>query len=105
MLEKAFGEVYEEKKQNAYEAAGERGERRRKRGGGRKGALPEIGDKSLFVQFYLKVYPTSDVLSAFFGLSCSKACENLHRLLPVLYEILSALGVLPHRGFDSIDEI
>ena len=78
VLEKAFGAVYEEKKQKAYETAVKRGERKRKRGGGRKGALPEIGDKQLFVQFYLKVYPTFDVLSAFFGLSRSKACENIH---------------------------
>ncbi len=104
-LEKAFGAVYEEKKQKAYEAAVKRGERKRKRGGGRKGALPEIGDKLLFVLFYLKVYPTFDVLSAFFGLSRSKACENIHRLLPVFHETLSALGVLPHRSFDSIDEM
>jgi len=104
-LEKAFGAVYEEKKQKAYEAAVKRGERKRKRGGGRKGALPEIGDKLLFILFYLKVYPTFDVLSAFFGLSRSKACENIHRLLPVFHETLSALGVLPHRSFDSIDEM
>lgn len=104
-LEKAFGKTYEDKKQKAYEESVERGERKRKRGGGRKGGLPTIGEKLLFLLFYLKVYPTFDVLGFFFGMSRSKACENVHRLLPILYETLSQLGVLPHRDFESVEEM
>lgn len=104
-LKKAFDEVYEELKQKEYEEAVERGERKRKRGGGRKGNLPTIADKLLFVLFYLKVYPTFDVIAGFFGMSRSKACENLHNLLPVLNETLARLGVLPHRTFDTVDDM
>jgi len=104
-LEEVFEETHEDLKQKAYEEAVERGERRRKRGGGQKGALPETGDKLLFVLYYLKTYPTFDALSAVFGMSRSKACENIHRLLPVLYAALSRIGVLPHRSFDSVDDM
>jgi hypothetical protein len=104
-LEKAFDDVYEEQKQNEYEEAVERGERKRKRGGGRKGSLPTIREKLLFVLFYLKVYPTFDVLAGFFGMSRSKACENLHQLLPILNKTLARLGVLPHRKFDTVEEM
>ena len=104
-LEKEFGRVYEEKKQKDYNDAVGRGERVRKPGGGRRGALPTVGDKLMFVLFYLKVYPTFDVLAAFFGMSRSKACENIHRLLPVLHDTLSGIGVLPHRRFDSVAEM
>lgn len=104
-LKKNFDEVYEEQKQKEYEEAVERGERKRKRGGGRKGNLSTIEDKLLFVLFYLKVYPTFDVLAGFFGMSRSKACENLHKLIPVLNETLARLGVLPYRNFDSVDEM
>ena len=75
--EEKFGEVYEDLRQRAYEEAVERGERKRKRGGGRKGSLPTIGDKLLFILYYLKNYPTVDVISCFFNMSRSKACENL----------------------------
>ena len=104
-LKKAFEEVYEEIKQEEYEKAVERGERKRKRGGGRKGNLPTIEDKLLFVLFYLKVYPTFDVLALNFGMSRSKACENLHNLLPILAKTLLNLGFLPERKFDTVDEM
>lgn len=104
-LEEVFGKAYEDKKRKDYEASVERGERKRKRGGGRKSALLTIGDKLLFLLFYLKTYPTFDVLAAFFGMSRSKACENVHRLLPILHEALSHLGVLPHRNFDNVEEM
>ncbi len=103
-LQQSFGEVYEEKQQEAYEQAVARGERTRKRGGGRKGTLATIADKLFFVLYYFKVYPTFDVLATFFSMARSKACENLHRLAPFLQETLSRLGVLPHRDFKSVEE-
>ena len=103
-LHQSFGEVYEEKQQEAYEQAAARGERTRKRGGGRKGTLATIADKLFFVLYYFKAYPTFDVLATFFHMARSKACENLHRLAPFLQETLLRLGVLPHRNFKSVEE-
>ncbi len=100
-----FAGVYEEILQKAYEEAVGRGERKRKRGGGRKSRLPTAGEKLFFVLYYLKVYPTFDVFAAVFGMSRSKACENLHRLLPILHETLRRIGVVPKRRFESVEEL
>jgi len=104
-LKEKFGETYENIQETAYKEAVRCGERKRKRGGGRKGALPAISDKLMFLLFYLKTYPTFDVIASVFNMSRSKACENFHRLLPVLYETLSDIGTLPRRSFDSVEEM
>ena len=71
--------------------------RHRKPGGGRKGALPTPEQKLFFILFYLKNYPTFDVLGALFNLSPAKACENVKELLPILKNAQQHLHVLPHR--------
>ncbi len=92
------------KKERAYRKGFEAGKRQRKPGGGQKGKLPTAHEKLVFLLYYLKVYPTFDVLGAQFGMNRSKACENLHRLLPVLYEALENLGVMPKREFKTVEE-
>ncbi len=76
-LEK-FTEVFTRKKskENAHEI------RKRKPGGGRKGYLPTIEIKLLFILYYLKAYPTFDVLADRFGFSTSRANRCLHKLMP-----------------------
>jgi len=46
--------------------------RQRKSGGGRKGVLSTPEQKLFFILFYLKNYPTFDVLGALFDLSPPK---------------------------------
>lgn len=75
--------------------------RKRKPGGGRKGALPTHEIKLLFVLYYLKAYPTFDVLADRFGLSTSRANQHLHRLMPILEESLTELEVMPIRNFED----
>ena len=62
-------------------------------------------DKLLFLLYYFKVYPTFDVLGTQFEMSRSKANENLYKLLPVLYQTLVDLEVMPHREFATPDEL
>jgi DDE superfamily endonuclease/Helix-turn-helix of DDE superfamily endonuclease len=71
--------------------------RQRFPGGGRTGALPEPGQKLLFLLVYLKTYPLQVVMAELFGLSQPRVNHWLHRLLPVLRDALDALGVLPQR--------
>ena len=104
-IEEAFSKVYEERKAQAYEEGKIKGKRQRAPGGGKKGALRTIRDKVVFLLYYLKVYPTFDVLGAQFGLSRSKACENVHKLAPILHQALAYLEVLPHRTFQSVQEL
>lgn len=79
--------------------------RQRKPGGGRKSAigLPEC--QLFFILFYLKNYPTYDVLSFTFNISRSCACESVQRLLPVLIKTLKNLKVLPKRMSDPPEEL
>ena len=73
--------------------------RQRRPGGGRKGALSTPELKLFFLLFYLKTYPTFDVLGSLFDLSPPKANEQVKKLLPVLKEAEKRLQVLPHRHF------
>ena len=62
-------------------------------------------EKLLFLLYYLKSYPTFDVLGAVFHLSRSRACLNLHDWIPALYQSLVNLGVMPHRTFETPKEL
>jgi hypothetical protein len=79
--------------------------RQRRAGAGRKGHLPSTEQKLLLVLYYLKSYPTFDVLGATFGLHRSKAHRYVKQLAPALHLTLSELGVLPARRITSIDDM
>ncbi|MFZ1643628.1 MAG: transposase family protein [Candidatus Contendobacter sp.] len=80
----------------------QRGQRERQPGGGRKGALSTPELKLFFILFYLKNYPTFDVLGGLFNLSPGKAEENVMKLLPLLKQAEKCLQVLPHRHFKPL---
>ncbi len=61
--------------------------------------------KLLFILFYLKTYPTFDVLAASSGLPRFKACEHAHRLVKALARISRTLGLLPARAIDSLAQM
>lgn len=73
--------------------------RKRKRhvGGGRDGRLNTVEQKLLFILVYQKAYPLQVVLGELFGMGQASANEWIHRLLPVLPEALTAMGVMPER--------
>jgi hypothetical protein len=74
-------------------------QRQRGPGGGRKGQLSTPELKLFFVLYYLKNYPTYDILGGLFDLSPGKAKENVSRLLPLLRKAGKMLHVLPQRHF------
>jgi hypothetical protein len=79
--------------------------RQRKPGAGQKGKLEPMEQKLFFSLYYLKTYPTFEVLGDRFGLDRSKACTNVHRLCPILTATLTQAGVLPKRQFGSVAEL
>lgn len=105
ILLEIFTMIYTDLQRQAYQDGLAAGTRKRCPGGGRKGALPTIRDKLLFLLYYFKVYPTFDVLGTQFNMARSKANENLHKLVPVLYQTLVHLEVMPHREFVTPDEL
>ncbi len=62
-----------------------------------KGYLAGPEKKLFFILYYLKTYPTFDVLGFHFGFSSGHAHDHVETLLPVLLRCLSGLGVLPLR--------
>lgn len=99
ILLKYFTSTYEENKAKSVKRI------LKKSGVGRKGALPSIEIKLLFILYYLKAYPTFDILGDRFGMSTSKANEHLHRLMPILQLCLLRMKVMPKRKFSSPEEL
>ena len=95
-----FTQRLESARQQRYET--HRGQRHRRPGGGRKGTLSTPDLKLFFILFYLKTYPTFDVLGGLFDLGPAKAEENVIRLFPLLKQAEQRLRVLPHRHLKPI---
>jgi hypothetical protein len=67
------------------------------RGGGRKSKLTTVGDKLLFILVYQKTFQLQTMHGLQFGLSQGRVNYWVHRLLPVLQQSLSDLGMKPER--------
>ena len=78
--------------------------RQRRVGGGRKGHLATSADKLFAALLYLKTYPTFDVLGFMLNMEKTRACRNIHLLLPVLEKTLGRQLVLPKRQIRSMEE-
>lgn len=87
-----------------YELQKKKPDRKRKPGGGKKGALKTSANKLFFTLFYLKVYPTFDVLAFMFNRHRGRSCEDIHRYIKILETILKRKFVLPERKIHSVEE-
>ena len=77
--------------------------RRRAPGAGPKGALACAQMKLFFILFYLKAYPTQDVMGSLFGLSQPAVCAWIGRLLPTLEKFMTVH--LPARQGRQLSEV
>ncbi len=102
-LLEVFSVEYVDYKTQEYEQALAAGKRKRQPGGGRKSILKTDADKLAFGLYYLKNYPTYDVLSTIFNMSRSVAYDNVQLLLPLVRRCLDELGVLPKQTFESAE--
>jgi hypothetical protein len=95
LLLPAFERAYPQGSAQEKTQAGRK--RKRRIGAGRRAVLQSAEQKLLFILVYQKTYPLQVVLGELFGLSQSGANQWIHRLLPVLLDALTALGVKPER--------
>src|SRR5512142_1290356 len=79
--------------------------RRRRPGGGRRGALPTWADKLVFLLFYFRHYPTQETLAFLFGFSQGQACQWIHRLTPIVNRALGSELQLPARQPAELHEV
>ena len=78
--------------------------RQRKVGGGKKGKLPTVESKLFFILFYIKTYPTFDVLGFMTDRDRGKCCRSVQILLRALKKTLGREIVLPERKINSVEE-
>jgi hypothetical protein len=93
----AFTLIYEE--QQALKPR-----RQRDIGGGRKAKLLSPQEKLFFILFYFKCYPTFDLAGILFDLDRSQTNRWMHRLQPILEEVLNQKMVLPKRQIRNVEE-
>lgn len=78
--------------------------RKRKPGGGQKGHLKTAEDKLFFILFYIKTYPTFDILAFFSNKSRGRSCEAVHIYLGILEKALGQKIRMPLRKITSTKE-
>lgn len=76
----------------------------RKPSSGGSPAFKTPSEKLFLTLFYLKTYPTFDVLGFTFGCSEKTARTNFYKFAPILEAALVRLDVLPKRSFESVEE-
>jgi len=79
--------------------------RQRKAGGGRKGVLPTIEDKLVFILFYFRLYPIQVLQGFLFGMGQPQANEWIHFLTPILNQALGYEKQLPARQAKDIEQV
>jgi hypothetical protein len=100
-LTAVFSECEQKLKNQTYEDFLEKYDRKPTAGGSPKFKTPS--EKLFFTLYYLKTYPTFDVLGFVFNCKGKTAHENLYKFLPILECALETLKVLPKRKFDSVE--
>ncbi len=82
----------------------QKGEIKQVKQGGPKGYIDSHEKKLFFILYYLKTYPTFDVLGFHFGFSGGHAHAHVDKLLPVLERTLGNLKLMPERKPTTPDE-
>lgn len=95
-LKAAFAAAYEEDERQHGKPASP---------AGRKAVLLTCGDKLFFLLFYLRHYPTQEVLGFLFGISQVQANYWIHRLTPILQKALGEELELPARTAEDVKDL
>jgi hypothetical protein len=74
------------------------------RNAGRKSKLDTMEKRLFYALYYLKAYPTFDILGGAFGMDRGTACKWAHRYVDVLRSALKQSGALPKRKFKNRNE-
>jgi hypothetical protein len=72
--------------------------------GGRPYKLKTADEKLFFVLYYLKNYPTYDVLGVEFGMHRSSAFRNVDKYMMALKLALDEMGVMPSTAIEDLND-
>lgn len=101
----ALVEVFESAALEIDQERVQHGEIKQVKQGGPKGYLDTYEKKLFFILYYLKTYPTFDVLGFHFGFSGGHAHAHVDKLLPVLCRALTHLKLMPERQLKTPTEL
>lgn len=73
--------------------------------GGIQGSLDTHEKQLFFVLFYLKTYPTFDVLGFHFDLSAGHAHDAIKTYMHILQKSLESLNASPERAFENVSDL
>ena len=106
-LSNLFWEVEKEIKEEEYQKRLNNNNWKSVRRGSLSGKtkLKTSEDKLFFILYYMKTYPTFDVLGFNFWFWRSCSCSNVHKILPILKRFLQKLWVAPKRELKTVEEL
>jgi hypothetical protein len=96
-----FSSAYDKIQQERYENK----EIKRISTNGKKGVFSNHEERLFFVLYYLKTYPTFDVLGFLFGLSAGHAHDYVEFFMRVLKRALSDMDMLPKETIGTPNEL
>ncbi len=97
-----FGEAYASAYRRDWTIEGQ--SRLRGVGAGRKGKLSSLEDKLLFILVYEKTYPLQTMFGLQVGMSQGRVNHWIQRLMPVLQQALTGMGMTPEREGQAVQK-
>jgi len=105
LLEELYEELDKQEKEEAYKKRKELNPKSRRSSGWNPSKLNSYKKKVFFSLYYLKTYPTYDVMWFSFWMDRSTVCVNLHLILPTLKLLFKELWIAPKREINTIEDL
>ena len=105
LLEELYGEIDKERAEKAYEERKKKNPKARRSSVWNPSKLDSYKKKVFFSLYYLKTYPTYDVMWFSFWMDRSTVCVNLHLMLPILKLLFNELWIAPKREINTIEDL
>lgn len=105
LLEELYWYLDMQEKEKAYKKRKELNPKARRSSKWNPSKLDDNKKKVFFSLYYLKTYPTYDVMWFLFWMDRSTVCVNLHLILPILKLLFRELKIAPKREINTIEDL
>jgi len=105
LLEELYWELDKQEKEDAYKKRKELNPKSRRSSGWNPSKLDSYKKKLFFSLYYLKTYPTYDVMWFSFWMDRSTVCVNINLILPTLKLLFKELWIAPRREINTVEDL
>lgn len=105
LLEELYWELDKQENEKAYKKRKELNPKARRSSRWNPSKLGSYKKKVFFLLYYLKTYPTYDVMWFAFWIHRSTVCVNVQILLPTLKLLFKDLWIAPKREINTIEDL